>query len=52
MTQALLQLHGAGRIRPRIALRLPLERAGEGIAQLGSRTIAGKIVIDIGSWSA
>jgi NADPH2:quinone reductase len=52
MTQALLELYRSARIRPRIAQRLPLERAGEGIAQLGNRAVAGKIVIDIGSRSA
>lgn len=44
----LLELHGQGLIRPRISLRLPLERAGEGIARLQSRGAVGKVVIMIG----
>ncbi|MCC7463855.1 MAG: NADPH:quinone oxidoreductase family protein [Gammaproteobacteria bacterium] len=52
MTRALLELYRSGQIRPRIAQRLPLERAGAGIAQLRGRAVAGKIVIDIGSPNA
>jgi NADPH2:quinone reductase len=38
-------LHAAGTIRPHIGLRLPLERAAEGIAALSDRKSSGKIVI-------
>lgn len=38
-------LHAAGAIRPHIGLRLPLERAAEGIAALSNRQSNGKIVI-------
>jgi NADPH2:quinone reductase len=38
-------LYEAGRIRPRIYGRFPLERAGEAIAQLGDRKVLGKVVV-------
>lgn len=37
----------AKRIRPHVSLELPLERAPEGLAMLGDRRAAGKIVIEI-----
>lgn len=40
-------LHAAGRIKPHVSLRLPLARAGEGLALLGSRASTGKIVVEI-----
>ncbi len=41
----LLALYKAGKIRPRIALRLPLDRAREGLDLLLGRQAVGKIVI-------
>ncbi len=38
-------LHAAGRIRPRITERLPLERASEAIARLAAREAVGKSVV-------
>ncbi len=38
-------LHAAGRIRPRITERLPLERAPEAIARLAAREAVGKSVV-------
>ncbi len=38
-------LHAAGRIHPRIAERLPLERAPEAIARLAAREAVGKSVV-------
>lgn len=38
----------AGRLRPRIAARLPLERAEEGLAMLRERRAVGKVVIEMG----
>lgn len=41
----LLALYEVGKIKPRIALRLPLERAQEGLERLLAREAVGKIVI-------
>jgi NADPH2:quinone reductase len=43
--RALLDLYRAGRISPRIALRVPLERAGEAITALTERRVMGKAVV-------
>ena len=40
-----VELHAAGRIRPRISERLPLERAGDAIARLAAREAVGKSVV-------
>jgi len=44
---ALLALYAAGRIRPRISARFPLEQAPDAIRLIGSRAAVGKIVITI-----
>jgi NADPH2:quinone reductase len=41
----LIDLYQAGRIRPRISERFPLERAAEAIARLGAREAVGKLVV-------
>jgi NADPH2:quinone reductase len=41
----LMQLYGAGKIRPMISERYPLANAGEAIARLASRKAMGKIVV-------
>lgn len=41
----IVALHAAGAIRPHIGLRLPIERAAEGIAALSNRQSSGKVVI-------
>lgn len=43
----LLALHARGAIRPAVADVLPLERAGEAIARLADRSVAGKIVVEV-----
>ena len=43
----LIALHSAGKIRPRVSARFPLERAGEAIALLAGRGALGKIVVTI-----
>ncbi len=43
----LLDYYAAGRIKPEISERYPLERGGEAIARLASRQAAGKIVVTI-----
>ena len=45
----LLALHAAGKIKPVISQRFPLERGGEAIAQLASRQAVGKIIVTMGS---
>lgn len=47
----LLALHAAGRIRPRISARFPLEQAAEAIRLVGERQALGKIVVTIGARS-
>ncbi|RYY29115.1 MAG: NADPH:quinone oxidoreductase family protein [Sphingomonadales bacterium] len=42
----IVALHAAGRVRPHISQRLPIKRAAEGIAALGTRAATGKIVIE------
>jgi NADPH:quinone reductase len=44
----LFALYAAGRIRPRISQRFPLERGGEAIAALGQREALGKLIVTIG----
>ena len=41
-------LYEAGKVRPRIHARFPLEKGGEAIAQLGDRKVLGKVVVSIG----
>ncbi len=41
----LFRLYGAGKLRPRIHARYPLERAGEAIAALSERHVMGKVVV-------
>lgn len=41
----IIALHAAGAIQPHIGLRLPIERAAEGLATLAERRSSGKIVI-------
>ena len=43
----LLALYAAGKIRPHVSERFPLERAGEAIAHLASRKAMGKVVVTI-----
>jgi NADPH2:quinone reductase len=45
--KVLLDLYAGGRIRPVVSERYPLERGGEAIARLASRTVRGKVVIDV-----
>ncbi|MGI9169258.1 MAG: NADPH:quinone oxidoreductase family protein [Caulobacteraceae bacterium] len=44
----LLDLYAAGKIRPYVSERFPLERAGEAIAHLASRKAMGKVVVTVG----
>lgn len=43
----LLELYAAGKIRPRISRRFPLERAGDAIAHLASRAATGKVIVTV-----
>lgn len=45
--KVLMHLYAAGKIRPRISERYPLEQGGTAIARLGSRSVCGKIVVDV-----
>ena len=45
--KVLLDLYAGGQIRPVVSERYPLERGGEAIARLASRTVRGKVVIDV-----
>ncbi|HEY5071588.1 MAG TPA: NADPH:quinone oxidoreductase family protein [Caulobacteraceae bacterium] len=45
--KALLELYAAGKIRPHVSERFPLERAGEAIAHLASRRALGKVVVTV-----
>lgn len=45
--RALLALYSEGRIRPRVSARYPLAEGGEAIRQLASRSVWGKIVVDV-----
>lgn len=47
--KALMDLYVAGGVRPSVSERYPLERGGEAISRLASRTVRGKIVIEIES---
>ena len=48
---ALMALYDAGRIRPRISARFPLEHAAEAIRAVGERRALGKIVVTVGKHS-
>ena len=41
----LMELYGAGKIRPHVSERFPLAKAGEAIAHLASRKAMGKVVV-------
>lgn len=43
----LFSLYAAGRIKPRICARYPLERAGEALALLQDRKVLGKVVLTV-----
>jgi NADPH2:quinone reductase len=45
--QELLDLYAAGKIKPHVSARFPLERAGEAIAHLAARKALGKVVVTI-----
>lgn len=45
---ALLDLYVAGRVKPAITGRFPLERGAEAIAALGARAARGKLVVTVG----
>lgn len=49
---ALLALYGAGRIRPRISARFPLEQAADAIRVVGERQALGKVVVTVGGHSS
>ncbi len=44
----LLELYAAGKIRPYVSERYPLERGAEAIARLASRNATGKLVVTVG----
>ncbi len=44
----LMDLYKAGKIRPHVSERFPLERAADAIAHLGSRKAMGKVVVTLG----
>lgn len=44
----LMEMWEQGKIAPRVTGRFPLARAGDAIAQMASRKVIGKLVIDIG----
>ena len=44
----LLDLYAAGRIRPHVSERYPLDRGGEAIARLAARQAQGKLVVTMG----
>jgi NADPH:quinone reductase len=46
--RSLLALYAAGKLRPHISSRFPLERAGAAIDELASRRAQGKVVVVIG----
>jgi len=45
---ALTALFEAGRIRPRISARFPLEQAADAIRTVGERRALGKVVVTVG----
>ena len=45
--KALMDLYAAGKIKPHVSERFPLERAGEAIAHLAARKALGKVVVTI-----
>jgi NADPH:quinone reductase len=45
----LMDLYAAGKIKPHVSERFPLERAGEAIAHLGARKAVGKVVVTVGN---
>ena len=46
--QELLALYAAGKIKPYVSERFPLERGGDAIAHLASRKAMGKVVVTMG----
>jgi NADPH2:quinone reductase len=40
-----MDLYAAGKVRPHVSERFPLERAGEAIAHLAGRKALGKVVV-------
>lgn len=46
-TEALLELHAAGNVHPRIGARFPLEQGAQALAMLESRRALGKIIVEI-----
>jgi NADPH2:quinone reductase len=49
-TRALLELHAAGSVHPRIGARFPLEEGAKALALLESRGALGKIIVEIADW--
>jgi NADPH2:quinone reductase len=47
--QALLGWYAAGKLKPHVSHRLPLDRAVEGIRLLTDRRALGKVVVTLGS---
>ena len=45
---ALMAMHAAGRIRPRISARFPLAQAADAIRTVGERRALGKVVVTVG----
>jgi NADPH2:quinone reductase len=45
--KALLDLFADGRVKPLVSERFSLERGGEAIARLATRSVHGKVVVEI-----
>jgi NADPH2:quinone reductase len=45
--KALLDLFAEGRVNPLVSERFSLERGGEAIARLATRSVRGKVVVEI-----
>ena len=45
--QELLDLYAAGKIKPHVSERFPLEKGADAIAHLGSRKAMGKVVVTV-----
>ena len=43
----LMSLYEAGKIRPHVSARYPLEQAGDAISHLASRSALGKVVVTV-----
>ena len=43
----LFEMHAAGKIKPRISVSLPLEKAGEALQLLEDRKVSGKVVLTV-----